>query len=70
MDYYYYYYLLQHILQLPAANSWRLLLNQRYFEKGQPCAISDFVTACWSIRRAALTGRGANGGHPMALKDD
>jgi len=26
-----------------------------------------YVQDCWSIRRATLTGRGANGGHPMAL---
>jgi len=46
----------------PAAmETWRVILaNMRP-------AVIKYVQDCWSIRRAAFTGRGANGGHPMAL---
>jgi len=44
-----------------ATETWRVILaNMRP-------GVIKYVQDCWSIRRAALTGRGANGGHPMAL---
>lgn len=44
-----------------ATETWRVILANM-------CpGVIKYVQDCWSIRRAALTGRGANGGHPMAL---
>jgi hypothetical protein len=43
----------------PTQAPWRRLLNQPL--------MADFILRAWDIRRAALTGRGANGGHSMAL---
>jgi hypothetical protein len=45
----------------PALETWRVILDHM-----QPGVIK-FVQDAWRIRRAALTGRGANGGNPMAL---
>lgn len=44
-----------------ATETWRVILANM-------CpGVIKYVQDCWSIRRAALAGRGANGGHPMAL---
>jgi hypothetical protein len=40
---------------------WRSLLADH------PATIAHYIHDAWSIRRAALTGRGAYGGNPMAL---
>ena len=45
----------------PMLETWRVILDHM-----QP-GVLKFVQDAWRIRRAALTGRGANGGHPMAL---
>jgi hypothetical protein len=39
--------------------SWRRLLADH------PATMADYILAAWNIRRAALAGRGANGGNPM-----
>lgn len=45
----------------PVLETWRVILDHM-----QPGVIK-FVQDAWRIRRAVLTGRGANGGNPMAL---
>ena len=54
-------------LGLPGSEAWRTLLGKKLLEDVCPAIIIDYVAACWRIRRAALTGREADGGNPMAL---
>jgi hypothetical protein len=50
------------------AGSWRRLLGAGYLEhKTIGRDVAAYVSTAWATRRAALTGRGANGGNPMAL---
>jgi hypothetical protein len=41
--------------------TWRTLMKMKYN------VVPDFIVSTWMMRRAALTGREANGGNPMAL---
>ena len=45
----------------PPQDTWRKLLQMQRME------VAAFMADSWSIRRAALAGREANGGNPMAL---
>jgi hypothetical protein len=50
------------------AGTWRRLLGAGYLEhKTLGRDVAAYVSTAWATRRAALTGRGANGGNPMAL---
>jgi hypothetical protein len=41
--------------------TWRTLMKMKYD------VVPGFILSAWMLRRAALTGREANGGNPMAL---
>ena len=45
----------------PTPDAWRRIL------KFEDAGVEAFVVHSWNIRRAALTGREANGGNPTAL---
>jgi hypothetical protein len=56
------------LLNLPQDLAWRALVGPDYLERGAGGQlVAAYVAAAWSIRRAALAGREANGGNPMAL---
>ena len=58
--------LLAHFVEV--AGAWRRLLGTGYLEHATlGRAVATFVSTAWTTRRAALAGRGANGGNPMAL---
>jgi len=60
--------LLEHFRELDGAHAWRTLMGPNYLEHDEATgAIADYMTAAWNARRAALNGREANGGNPMAL---
>jgi hypothetical protein len=60
--------LLEHFRQLDAAQAWRTLMGSDYLEMHVATgSIANYIMAAWSKRRAALDGREANGGNPMAL---
>jgi hypothetical protein len=56
------------LLGLPQDRAWRALVGPDYLESGAGGhLVADYVATAWSIRRAALAGREANGGNPTAL---
>lgn len=60
--------LLAHFVETSAAGAWRRLLGAGYLEhEALGRDVATFVSTVWATQRAALAGRGANGGNPMAL---
>lgn len=60
--------LLAHFRELPPDGAWRALMGARYLEHPDLGGlVATYMATAWSIRKAALNGREADGGDPGAL---